>query len=319
MEKETFNARPLPDIRFRVLIVGRANAGKTTILQRVCDTTDDPEIHKLQPTSERGEHEISDELVFANNRGYVFHDSRGFENGDEEQLKIVQNFVRDRSRRTTLQERLHAIWFCISADTRRPGLDIAPFKKICPDENGEHCISFILLVDQSFGVPMIAVFTKYEALRHTIRCGLEDDDEDDGDEDLLVRTIRETERIFEKEYLGKFDEKPRFVRLEGMEQPGKRCDNLIETTMDALNDGVVTLMLLAVQRENLQLSVRSGVRWAFKRRNLDDSGRLVKECLRAFPLLWVSTGGQEPATLTSHHAHPFQFVSPVPSLALRRH
>ena len=30
--------------RFRVLIIGRANAGKTTILQRVCNTTDQPKI-----------------------------------------------------------------------------------------------------------------------------------------------------------------------------------------------------------------------------------------------------------------------------------
>ena len=30
--------------RFRVLIIGRANAGKTTILQQVCDTTEQPKI-----------------------------------------------------------------------------------------------------------------------------------------------------------------------------------------------------------------------------------------------------------------------------------
>ena len=30
--------------RFRVLIIGRANAGKTTILQRVCNTTERPKI-----------------------------------------------------------------------------------------------------------------------------------------------------------------------------------------------------------------------------------------------------------------------------------
>ena len=30
--------------RFRVLIIGRANAGKTTILQRVCHTTEQPKI-----------------------------------------------------------------------------------------------------------------------------------------------------------------------------------------------------------------------------------------------------------------------------------
>jgi GTPase SAR1 family protein len=31
--------------RFRILIIGRANAGKTTILQKVCNTTEEPEIY----------------------------------------------------------------------------------------------------------------------------------------------------------------------------------------------------------------------------------------------------------------------------------
>jgi GTPase SAR1 family protein len=38
--------RPIPNIRFRVLIIGRANAGKTSILQRVCDTTDSPIVYR---------------------------------------------------------------------------------------------------------------------------------------------------------------------------------------------------------------------------------------------------------------------------------
>ena len=38
--------RPLPKIKFRVLIIGRANAGKTSILQRVCDTTDSVVVHR---------------------------------------------------------------------------------------------------------------------------------------------------------------------------------------------------------------------------------------------------------------------------------
>ena len=38
--------RRLPKIKFRVLIIGRANAGKTSILQRVCDTTDSPIIYR---------------------------------------------------------------------------------------------------------------------------------------------------------------------------------------------------------------------------------------------------------------------------------
>ena len=30
---------------FRILVIGRANAGKTTLLQRVCNTTEDPCIY----------------------------------------------------------------------------------------------------------------------------------------------------------------------------------------------------------------------------------------------------------------------------------
>lgn len=43
-EEETEEIR-LRYRRFRILIIGRANAGKTTILQKVCGTTEDPVIY----------------------------------------------------------------------------------------------------------------------------------------------------------------------------------------------------------------------------------------------------------------------------------
>ena len=47
-------ARPrVPNVRFRVLIIGRANAGKTSILQRVCDTFGSPEIYRSGPEGTR--------------------------------------------------------------------------------------------------------------------------------------------------------------------------------------------------------------------------------------------------------------------------
>ena len=43
----------VPNVQFRVLIIGRANAGKTSILQRVCDTTESPVIYKSGPSGTR--------------------------------------------------------------------------------------------------------------------------------------------------------------------------------------------------------------------------------------------------------------------------
>ena len=38
--------RQTPEFCFRVLIIRRANAGKTSILQRICDTTESPAIYR---------------------------------------------------------------------------------------------------------------------------------------------------------------------------------------------------------------------------------------------------------------------------------
>jgi hypothetical protein len=64
---------------------------------------------------QRGLHDIDDELIFKNHAGYVFHDSRGFEAGGKDELKIVQDFVRRKSQEERLNDRLHAIWSVPSA------------------------------------------------------------------------------------------------------------------------------------------------------------------------------------------------------------
>jgi hypothetical protein len=49
-ERERIRAENIREFtcRFRVLIIGRANAGKTTILQRVCHTTEQPKIFNVR-------------------------------------------------------------------------------------------------------------------------------------------------------------------------------------------------------------------------------------------------------------------------------
>ncbi|KAG1801302.1 hypothetical protein EV424DRAFT_1436407 [Suillus variegatus] len=101
--------------RFRILVIGRANAGKTTILQRVCNTRENPEIYnsageKVGITMPRGLHNIENEMVFKSNPGFIFHDSRRFEAGGESEFNKVKAFIADRSREAKLKDQLHAIW-----------------------------------------------------------------------------------------------------------------------------------------------------------------------------------------------------------------
>ena len=46
-----------------------------------------------------------------------------------------------------------------------------------------------------------------------------------------------------------------------MHKHNERCTELIEATANALSGGTVALMLIAVQRDNLELSVKKAVEW----------------------------------------------------------
>ncbi|KAI9432349.1 hypothetical protein H4582DRAFT_1108027 [Lactarius indigo] len=236
--------RQIPTVQFRVLIIGRANAGKTSILQRICDTTESPAIYRgseevrLDPSMDRGEHTIDDELVFSNHKGYVFHDSCGIESGSREELGILNEFIRRKCGETRLRDRLHAIWYCVPMDNQRPELDLRFFKDICPDGN----------------VPVVVLFTKYDQFLRNVQIYVEDF----GSPDDNVPDV--AEKQFQEHYLCALDDNVRFVRLEKMHKQSMGCDKLIETTAAALNDDIIGLMLLTVQRGNLELSVTAALK-----------------------------------------------------------
>ena len=122
-------------------------------------------------------------------------------------------------------------------------------------------------------MPVIAVFTKYDQFKRNIQMKLEDDGRGLG-----THFDAEAESVFNQHYLGSLSGPPPFVRLEsedfsqeihthfnscsiGMHKPNQRCTDLIDATANALSGGVVTLMLIAVQRDNLELSVKKAVEW----------------------------------------------------------
>ena len=67
MDTQESSRTQLPEgLRFRVLIIGRANAGKTSILQRVCETTESPTVYRelaVQDASEEARGDFKREKV----------------------------------------------------------------------------------------------------------------------------------------------------------------------------------------------------------------------------------------------------------------
>jgi len=51
------------------------------------------------------------------------------------------------------------------------------------------------------------------------------------------------------------------MRPAEMQKQGQRCAGLIEVTANALSGGAAALMLVAVQRDNLELSMTQAIRW----------------------------------------------------------
>ena len=49
-------------------------------------------------------------FAFKSNPGFIFHDSPGFETGDEKQLQEVQLFLEEKAKSTDVDDQLHAIW-----------------------------------------------------------------------------------------------------------------------------------------------------------------------------------------------------------------
>ena len=95
---------------------------------------------------------------------------------------------------------------------------------------------------------------------------------DDPDKYDGRSVAEEAEKRFQEEYLRPLGDGARYARLESefsvilqgymlmffeeMHTEDSRCNELIEKTAEALDEDVVALMLSAVQKDNLELSVK---------------------------------------------------------------
>ncbi|KAF8323443.1 hypothetical protein F5887DRAFT_903483 [Amanita rubescens] len=244
---------------FRILVIGRANAGKTTILEKVCGVTratkpiiynKDGELSNndvwMLPIPmqqyQRGLHDIEHQITYPGSN-FIFHDSRGFESGSTEELEIAWKFIEKKSAETELKNQLHAIWYCIPMDSSRP---------IQPAE--------LEFFNKGTGrVPLVVIFTKFDGQIASEYVNLTDA----KDEDKWEKAREIAEITFHKVYLPKVSDAkcpPKaYVRLEDMDLPEKNCAELTQQTADAIDDDSIHQLFVSTQMNNLDLCVKSAL------------------------------------------------------------
>ncbi|KAJ7763783.1 hypothetical protein B0H16DRAFT_1801166 [Mycena metata] len=123
--------------------------GKTTLLKKVCMSVEDPEIFDSDGKKVPLPALLPSGESYPLNPNFIFHDSLGFESGSAEETNKVKDFIARRAATGTLQNQLHAIWYCLPSDTNRPLLKA--------DED-------FFDTDIRGKVPVIAIFTKFDGL-----------------------------------------------------------------------------------------------------------------------------------------------------------
>ncbi|KAL4079845.1 P-loop containing nucleoside triphosphate hydrolase protein [Scleroderma yunnanense] len=238
--------------RFRILIIGRSNAGKTTLLQRICNTTELPEVFNSEG-KQRGEHNIEDELVFRSNTGFIFHDSRGFEAGSEKEVELMRKFLTDRSATMKLERRIHAIWYCIPlTDSERPVVAAEElFFNECNTGN----------------VPVIVVLTKADVMELEAIGQLRD-------MGMMMKEARSQAQELAQHLhqLAGCKHNPNdYVALsggllltspihEGMNKVNADCDSLLRCTTNALNDMELQQLVISTQQVNFNLNIEYAIK-----------------------------------------------------------
>ncbi|KAJ7071670.1 hypothetical protein C8F01DRAFT_1111392 [Mycena amicta] len=241
--------------RLRILVAGRANAGKTTLLRRVCGSS-----------YQTGSNDLDVELPHPS---FIFHDTAGFEGTTEPNIALVKSFLRTRATARRMSERVHAIWYCVRTDTN---MYLSPGDEHFFNENvAEH-------------VPVIVVFTKYDGLvtrafgelRRTL--GRVESKEKRFLKAREWLDLRYIEPLKAMRYppLG-------FVRMDDLSSDTTSVEELIQTTLKLLSGHTLRPILLSVRQSNLDACAERAVRDSL---DVQDLSAVLPHILPHYPHVW---------------------------------
>ncbi|KAG2117677.1 hypothetical protein BD769DRAFT_1751355 [Suillus cothurnatus] len=246
---------------FRILIIGRANAGKTTILQRVCKTQENPEIYnsdgeQIDPAVLTASREVGC-ILDGCNPGFVFHDSRGFEAGGQFEFNKVKAFISRRSKEKHLSDQIYVIWYCIPMDEDGRSFTEAEVKFFSQCDTGS--------------IVVIVLFTKFDALY------------DDEFAELICKGVsrKDAQALAAHHAKEAFASGPQLkllynrkgnhrhprchICLPDMDKDNADCRPLIELTAETLDNDTLKRMFVSTQRTTLELCMRYAVKRSLAR------------------------------------------------------
>ncbi|EIW77671.1 hypothetical protein CONPUDRAFT_61770, partial [Coniophora puteana RWD-64-598 SS2] len=182
---------------------------------------------------------------------FIFHDSRGIEAGSVDEFQIIHSFVRERASKSSLSERLHAIWFCVSMDNTRPLVEA----------------ELAFFNEDTANVPVVVVFTKYDALLDRVANDL---DIIEMTEQSQADVDKAAEARYQEHYCSRImmtaNPPKAVVRLQGeelsygMDKLETQCPELSEQTAVAIDDLSLRQLFVSVQQNNLHLCMLEAAR-----------------------------------------------------------
>jgi hypothetical protein len=117
---------------------------------------------------EAGVSDIKKGITSSKNPRLILHDSQGFSHGSGDNFNTVKEFIETRSQMSNLKDRLHAIWLCSAVPTYGGSLlEVAE----------EDILQMVMArgSESASGVPIVAVFTKYDVLVDSLKPAYEND------------------------------------------------------------------------------------------------------------------------------------------------
>ncbi|KIK48538.1 hypothetical protein CY34DRAFT_8134 [Suillus luteus UH-Slu-Lm8-n1] len=115
-------------------------------------------------------------------------------------------------------------------------------------------------------VPVVVVFTKFEALRPVAFGEIKKELKGSSSEERSRRIAQRVEELFANtgilDRLSDPNNRARaksHVRLDNMNKPNANCDTLLESTTFALDDKELRLCLVSTQQSNLKLCIKCAI------------------------------------------------------------